>query len=450
MDQIETTFLGWFCKHHHPDLCHIHTLELAINDTLQAHFDDNKDDLLAFARSYRDLIDWDGSILPRVTVKITRPKWMHHGTQWTTRAIGLTSPKKFCSLLRRMVQEVDLITHHGNATFVDISMLYAGTELKHEYGKAVFKQIESLRTHTVEHIFGISSVHMPVLQPNLIAIDGILSVHRTNTTDSKGTWRILTKHDIPRSSLLQLDKQLATIHPTFDFVPYRKQKHSETLLPATTAAWIKQNKGFTATPPPKPNAWLRPLKTVRFVSPSKADDTSCTTLPTVAPSDDTLTQLQSTVRDLQNAERDNQKLRADFATFSESTAQALRHANQETQKLRADFAAYIDTAAQSLAQANERINELDHMVLSLLKSTASLTRDHQRLHEDFIDHAKDIDARMSSTETVTSQITTTLAATFKMLASLQTSVNDFQIQINASTETQISERCDRAVTSAIA
>ena len=123
MDQIETTFLGWFCKRHHPDLCHIPTLELDINDTLQAHFDDNKDDLLAFARSYRDLTDWDGSLLPRVTVKITRPKWTHHGTQWTTRAIGLTSPKKFCSLLRRMVQEVDLITHHGNATFVDISML---------------------------------------------------------------------------------------------------------------------------------------------------------------------------------------------------------------------------------------------------------------------------------------------------------------------------------------
>mmetsp|Transcript_21942 Transcript_21942/g.49222 ORF Transcript_21942/g.49222 Transcript_21942/m.49222 type:complete len:188 (-) Transcript_21942:27-590(-) len=187
-------------------------------------------------------------------------------------------------------------------------MLYAGNELKHEYGKAVFKQIEYLCIHDVEHIFGISSVHMPVLQPQLMTIDGILSVHRTNTTDSKGTWRLLTKHDIPRSSLLQLDKQLATIHPTFDFVPYRKQKHSETLLPATTAAWIKQNKIFTATPRPKPNAWLCPLKTVRFVSSSKAGDTSCTTLPTVAPSEDTITQFHSTVRVLQNAKQDNQKL----------------------------------------------------------------------------------------------------------------------------------------------
>jgi len=91
MDQIETTFLGWFCQHHHPDLCHIPTLELAINKSLQAHFDDNKDELLAFAHSYRELLEWDGSILPRVTVKITRPKWTHNSTPWMTRAIGLTN-----------------------------------------------------------------------------------------------------------------------------------------------------------------------------------------------------------------------------------------------------------------------------------------------------------------------------------------------------------------------
>ena len=140
------------------------------------------------------------------------------------------------------------------------------------------------------------------------------SIHRTHTTDSKSSWRLLTRHDISQSLLLQLDKHLATIHPTFDFVPYCKQKHSNTLLPATTAAWISQNKSFTPTPPPKPNAWLCPLK-VQFVSLPKADNNSCTMLPTVAPSDDTLTQLQSTIRDLQNAEHDNRKLRDDFATL---------------------------------------------------------------------------------------------------------------------------------------
>ena len=47
-----------------------------------------------------------------------------------------------------MIQEVDLLIHPGNATFVDISMLYyAGNKLKDEYGKAVFKQIKHLRDH---------------------------------------------------------------------------------------------------------------------------------------------------------------------------------------------------------------------------------------------------------------------------------------------------------------
>ena len=129
-------------------------------------------------------------------------------------------------------------------------------------------------------LFFLSPVHMPVLKPQLMAIDGLLSVHSTHTTDSKGSWRHLTRHNISRSSLLQLDKHLATIHPTFDFVPYRKQKHSETILPATKAAWSNQNKGFTATPPTRQNTWLHPLQTVGFVSPPKADNHLYTTLPT--------------------------------------------------------------------------------------------------------------------------------------------------------------------------
>ena len=93
MNQIETTFLGWFCQHNHPDLCHNATLELAINKSLQDHFDTNKDKLLAFAHTYHDLHDWDQSFLPHVTVKMTRPKWTPNATQWATHTIGLTSPK---------------------------------------------------------------------------------------------------------------------------------------------------------------------------------------------------------------------------------------------------------------------------------------------------------------------------------------------------------------------
>ena len=173
-------------------------------------------------------------------------------------------------------------------------------------------------------------------------------------------------------------------------------------------------------------------------------------LPTATPSYDTLTQLQFTVQDLQNAEQENQKLWADFATYSESIIQALQNSNQETQVLWADFVAYSETTARCLAQATEQINELDHMVLNLLKTTDSLSSDYQQLHCDFVDQAKEVDGRLSSTETVTTQITTTLANTVKTFASLQTCVNDFQIQLNATTETQISDKCEQAVTAVIA
>ena len=60
-----------------------------------------------------------------------------------------------------MVQEVDLLIHHGNATFVDMSMFYAGNKLKQEYGKAVFiKQIKHLQEHTVENLYVISPVNI--------------------------------------------------------------------------------------------------------------------------------------------------------------------------------------------------------------------------------------------------------------------------------------------------
>ena len=65
---------------------------------------------------------------------------------------------------------------------------------------------------------------------------------------------------------------------------------------------------------------LSRLKTVRFVSPQKADNHSYTMLPTAAPSNDTLNQLQSTFQDMQYTKKENQKLRADFAAYPEATA----------------------------------------------------------------------------------------------------------------------------------
>ena len=135
-------------------------------------------------------------------------------------------------------------------------MCFTGNDLKNEYSKAVFKQIEHLKEHSIKNFYGISPVHMPVLQHQQMAINGLISVQVTNTTDTKGSWCLLTRHNISQSSLLQINKQLATAHPTFDFLSYRKEKNYETISPATKAVWICQNKDFTATPPPIQNTWL--------------------------------------------------------------------------------------------------------------------------------------------------------------------------------------------------
>ena len=53
-----------------------------------------------------------------------------------------------------------------------------------------------------------------------------ISVHATNTTDSRGSWRLLTRRNISWSLLLQLDKHLATVHRTYDFLPYIKNRRT--------------------------------------------------------------------------------------------------------------------------------------------------------------------------------------------------------------------------------
>ena len=89
------------------------------------------------------------------------------------------------------------------------------------------------------------------------------------------------------------------------------------------------------------------------------------------------------------------------------------------------------------------------MVLNFLNTTASLSWDHQQLCYDFIDQAKEVDDRISSTETVT-PITTTLANTVKTFGNLQRCVDNFQIQLNTTAETHISDKCEQSVTAAIA
>ena len=72
-----------------------------------------------------------------------------------THAIGLQTSKKFCTLVRCMLQELDLTLNNSKATFVDLNMQYGGPALYSEYGKLLFKQQAYTKKHKVANLFGI-------------------------------------------------------------------------------------------------------------------------------------------------------------------------------------------------------------------------------------------------------------------------------------------------------
>ena len=67
------------------------------------------------------------------------------GTNFETPTIG-TRPKKFRTLVRCMLQELDLTLNDGKATFVDLNMQYGGQAFYSEYGKLLFKQQAYMKT----------------------------------------------------------------------------------------------------------------------------------------------------------------------------------------------------------------------------------------------------------------------------------------------------------------
>ena len=71
-------------------------------------------------------------MLPPVVANTVKPKWGTDGKTFTASAIGFVVPKTFCALLRKMVQEIDLIKDTGKATFVEIAMSYTGSPLHME------------------------------------------------------------------------------------------------------------------------------------------------------------------------------------------------------------------------------------------------------------------------------------------------------------------------------
>ena len=86
---------------------------------------------------------------------------------------------------------------------------------------------------------------------------------------------------------------------------------------ANQNAWLTQNKGFIASPPPKQNAWLRPnINTIRVKPvPPKANDKLTSTINTTSSNRDELDTIQQMLSALQSTELENKKMCDSFATY---------------------------------------------------------------------------------------------------------------------------------------
>ena len=170
------------------------------------------------------------------------------GKTFTASAIGVILPKSFCALLRKIIQEIDLTTNSGKATFVDMSMSYTGSPLHTEYSKVLFKQHQYMLDHLVERLSGLSCNGMTNVP--LLKIPGVHSLHTMDRKVTSGSWRVVTTNDPLVATRIDNYIQKHYLTVLYDFPPNRSRKPSESVTKATKKAWISQTKDFTATSPP--------------------------------------------------------------------------------------------------------------------------------------------------------------------------------------------------------
>ena len=373
MTHIETTLIGWYCETHHPDATNLRFLASKLNCQLKRHLRENKTDLVTFARRYATLHTWKGDTIPSIVLKTVTPKWRTRGKTFTMTAIVVIVPKSYRALLWKMIQDIDLTMNSGRVTFVDMSMSYTGSPLHAEYGKALFKHHQYTCDHFVERLSGLSRDDMTNFP--LLKIPGVISLHTTDRTIKSGSWRLVTTNDplvAPRIDSY-IHKHYLTV--SYDSPPNRLSKPSESVTEATKQAWISQTKDFTATAPPRKNAWFQTPKIINSKPTQKTDDRSASTLNTTSSHRDNIDEIARLVRTLQETELENKKMRDaftrslqtqsklqnDIALLKTSTPAPITHTDSVFKK----FQSKLDAKLQAFAQ----------------KTTATLDQFHQKLED---------------------------------------------------------------------
>ena len=150
------------------------------------------------------------------------------------------------------------------------------------------------------------------------ALPGIVSVKTTPNTCQTGHWKILMSAPKSHGALKEVGAQIQTQPQLFpDICPIRQRKPIKSMPLANQNAWFQQNKDFTATPPPKPNVWLKHnICTIRTKPvPTKVNYKSTSTLNTTSSNPEELDTLQQMLIKLQSAEVENKKMRDSFAVY---------------------------------------------------------------------------------------------------------------------------------------
>ena len=157
---------------------------------------------------------------------------------------------------------------------------------------------------------------------------------------------------------------------------------------ANQNAWLAQNKGFIASPPPKQNAWLKPIIHTIRMKPvtAKAGDKWTSTINTASSNRDELDTIQQMLSTLQSAEVENKKMRDSFATYCAEK-------RQNTIKAKSDI--------EHLKDFNQR----------LVQTTADLLKQLTLLQADHFKEVKHIDSRITGLENSTHALAMTTQTT---------------------------------------
>ena len=217
---------------------------------------------------------------------------------------------------------------------------------------------------------------------SLTSIPGVIAVETTPNTARTGHWKILISDQNIPVTIQGIDAALLTQPQSFpDTRPNRRRKAIESMPLANQTAWLHQNKDFTATPPLKPNAWLKHgIHTVRTKAPPpKPDDKSTSTLNTTTTHREELDSIQQMLQKLHSSEAENKKMRDSFA-------------------------AYRAEKRQHTIQAKSDLELLKEVNKQLIQTTTDLQQQVTLLQQETFSDIQRIDLRITGLENTTNTL----------------------------------------------